>query len=49
MLNATVDISLYPFDSEFETLIGSFIEKLKLNAPDIQVNESPLSTQIAGP
>lgn len=43
----TVEISMYPLQENYRSLISSFIEKLK-DYPDLQTTTGPTSTVIIG-
>ncbi len=46
-MEATIDISLYPLDEKYATIISDFILKLKDNK-DLRVEVNGLSTQLFG-
>ncbi len=48
LMQASVEISMYPLDREFGTPILQFIERLKRH-PALEVHTNPMSTQVFGP
>ncbi|RLA70887.1 MAG: hypothetical protein DRG09_01950 [Epsilonproteobacteria bacterium] len=46
-MEISVDISMYPLQSEYEAAISAFIEKLK-QEPTVKVSCNELSTQLHG-